>query len=418
MLARIRVSNKIVRTCVRSCSFKVNGLQLKVPTQPVVALCLNGSNQDYFEAAANQGLMPRYTEILSRDEGRGRQSLTTAAVPTLSIPNNVAIVCGKAPLRTGVSGSYYLDDESGDEVVMNDSALLRSESILSALSNNGVSVTAIFPNDFLVKLLSVGVNNESSLIKTSNDLIKENNGNSSTHQDLLPLDVCVEMINERQNTTPQFYYLSLDSDRASLHEPGSNSANSYYEALDERIGRLDDLGVTVGLTASHGVNEKCGFGGKPKVVFAEDVLEQQGVRCRVVMPNNLPNDHTPSALSSFASVYLDNLDQEKEAMGLLRELPGVYTVMNRREAARAFELPADRIGDLVVVGDVSACIGRKETDHDLSDAQHLRSGGGLEEQVVPMFINRPLIVEYAKKVGRGRVRNYDFFDILLNGPRA
>ena len=93
------------------------------------------------------------------------------------------------------------------------------------------------------------------------------------------------------------------------------------------------------------------------------------------------------------------------------QLRGIELVLTRSDAARGFELPADRIGDLVVIAEHSVVIGGAEAKHDLSglDAP-LRSHGGLAEQQVPLIMNRP----FAKLDSERRWRNFDAFDWVLN----
>jgi phosphonoacetate hydrolase len=86
-------------------------------------------------------------------------------------------------------------------------------------------------------------------------------------------------------------------------------------------------------------------------------------------------------------------------------------VLTRAQAAERFELPADRIGDIVV------CVGALHRDrhlgqrHDLSglDAP-LRSHGGISEQRVPLIVNRKLPGLDTSR----RFRNFDAFDLALN----
>jgi len=83
----------------------------------------------------------------------------------------------------------------------------------------------------------------------------------------------------------------------------------------------------------------------------------------------------------------------------------------RRAAAERFELPADRIGDLVVVGERSVVIGTSVAKHDLSALEvPLRSHGGISEQRVPLVINRRIEGLDAQR----RWRNFDAFDLALN----
>ena len=92
-------------------------------------------------------------------------------------------------------------------------------------------------------------------------------------------------------------------------------------------------------------------------------------------------------------------------------LRGIELVLTRADAARRFELPADRIGDLVVIAERPVVIGGAAAKHDLSglDAP-LRSHGGLSEQRVPLIMNR----RFAGLDVDRRWRNFDAFDWVLN----
>ena len=85
-------------------------------------------------------------------------------------------------------------------------------------------------------------------------------------------------------------------------------------------------------------------------------------------------------------------------------------VLDRHSAAERFELPADRLGDLVLVSKQDHTIGTSTDRHDLSAlTEPLRSHGGISEQRVPLMMNRQtdLAEGYA-------LRNFDAFDLALN----
>jgi phosphonoacetate hydrolase len=133
------------------------------------------------------------------------------------------------------------------------------------------------------------------------------------------------------------------------------------------------------------------------------------------------------ALGSYATVYLSGQMAERVADGEIRlgrqrvhlaslvdrlaGLRGVQAVYTKAQAAREFELPDDRIGDLVVVSERSVVLGSSASKHDLSglDAP-LRSHGGRTEQRVPLILNRPIAGLDAQR----RWRNFDAFDLALN----
>jgi phosphonoacetate hydrolase len=83
--------------------------------------------------------------------------------------------------------------------------------------------------------------------------------------------------------------------------------------------------------------------------------------------------------------------------------------LTREEAAQRFELPADRIGDIVAVATRHKVIGTSAARHDLSGlTEPLRSHGGVSEQRVPLIVNRRIALP------AGRLRNFDAFDWALN----
>jgi phosphonoacetate hydrolase len=93
-------------------------------------------------------------------------------------------------------------------------------------------------------------------------------------------------------------------------------------------------------------------------------------------------------------------------------------VGNRAEAAAKFQLPPDRIGDLVVVSGKSVVLGKSPAAHDLSLLKEpLRSHGGLSEQRVPFVVSAPVSEPFRRRAAQG-LRNFDIFDFVLNGTSS
>jgi phosphonoacetate hydrolase len=133
----------------------------------------------------------------------------------------------------------------------------------------------------------------------------------------------------------------------------------------------------------------------------------------VILPITDPYVVHHGALGSFATIYVEGADRDKVASSL-EAMDGIEVVLGNAAAAKRFELPPDRIGDLVVVSTRHVVLGTSASRHDLSglDAP-LRSHGGISEQTVPLLFNRRVVgVE-----GR-RLRNFDILDIALNHLEA
>jgi phosphonoacetate hydrolase len=117
------------------------------------------------------------------------------------------------------------------------------------------------------------------------------------------------------------------------------------------------------------------------------------------------------ALGSYATIYLSPETDHAAIAERLRTMRGIQVVLTREQAAERFELPPDRIGDLVVVSERFTVLGTAQSRHDLSGLDvPLRSHGGISEQRVPLVLNRP--IPGLDKTRRWR--NFDALDLALN----
>lgn len=415
----------------------INGKSYRLPpaTRPVVAICLDGTSQAYLDAATQAGVMPCWSRIVSRFMGH-TCSLGTAAMPTLSPNNGAGIVTGLPPKGHGITGSRFYDRESGQEGAMT-ADHMRCDTILSKMSQEGVQVTVLAADQGLLQLLAAGLDPERALAVSMQagaeglaqalqahgvDLGALMAGRpvpaaSDPQASLYLLEMGLRLLQSRDRSRPSIYYLSASDALQHQHGPGSPEAQAFYSGFDALLGQLDLEGALVGVTAGHGMNEKHRVDRTPKVAFCEPALAEAGLEARVLLPIADEAGHR-STLGAYATVYLQHKEDIAKARTVLRALPGVYQVIGAEDAALALQLPLDRFGDLIVLGDQNSAIGSSPAKHDLEACRGLRSHGGLEEQVVPMFLNQRLEGEPKKRLGRGKSRNYDLFDLLLNGVPA
>jgi phosphonoacetate hydrolase len=130
----------------------------------------------------------------------------------------------------------------------------------------------------------------------------------------------------------------------------------------------------------------------------------------VILPITDPYVVHHGALGSFATIYIGEAERDDVAVRL-GALEGIQLVLPNAQACRRFELPPDRVGDLVVVSSKHVVLGTSRSRHDLSglDAP-LRSHGGVSEQTVPLIFNRAV----TGLAHGARLRNFDVLDIALN----
>ena len=169
------------------------------------------------------------------------------------------------------------------------------------------------------------------------------------------------------------------------------------------------------------MNDKSNADSSPKVIYLQDVLDEQfgAGKTKVILPITDPYVKHHGALGSFATVFFLQQVSRADAINAISKLPGVELIMDRASAVKRFELPSDRIGDLIVIGDRGTVLGTRKEDHDLSKlgGMRLRSHGGLADSRVSFILSRPLNKKYESIAESRQLRNYDIFDFALNGVR-
>ena len=407
----------------------LNGIRYRWPRRPVVVVCNDGGDPAYLDRAFEQGIVPN----LARFIDTGFCAVAQCVIPSFTCPNNVSIVTGSPPSVHGISGNFYLDPESGRAVVMTGPELMRSTTILAEFSHRGAKVAAITAKDKLRQQLGKDMDIAGGAVNFSSEkadccTIGENGIADVLDLVRLPLPdmysaelslfVLAAGVKLLETRPPLVMYLSLTDYIQHTYAPGAPEADRYYAAMDALYGRLDQLGAVVGIVADHGMRDKSNPDGSPKVVWLQDALDRafgEGATTVICPITDYFVAHH-GALGSFVRVYCRRVAPEA-AMRLVRGLAGIDAVYDRATAARLFDLPIDREGDVVVISDGETCIGTTPSAHDLSAlaGAKLRSHGGLAESRVPFILNRPLTATYAARAARGSLRNFHIFDFAING---
>lgn len=399
---------------------EVNGRAYRLPEQPAVVVCVDGCEPDYIAQAVAGGHMPWMKRVLAS----GSAVIADCVMPSFTNPNNLSIVTGVPPAVHGICGNYLYDRDSGVEVMMNDPKWLRAPTLLAALADAGCNVAVVTAKDKLRKLLGHQLRGMCFSAEKADQVSRAEHGIEEVLQLVgLPVPsvysaqlsefVLAAGVKLMQRYRPDVMYLSTTDYVQHKHAPGSPEANAFNAMMDRYLGELDAAGCAIVVTADHGMNAKTRLDASPNVIYLQDLLDGWlgAAHARVILPITDPYVVHHGALGSYATIYLPAGTDAAALAARLAALRGIELVLTREQAAQRFELPPDRIGDLVVVSNRPVALGGAQAKHDLSglDAP-LRSHGGLSEQAVPLIMNRPIP---ALDVNR-RWRNFDAFDWVLN----
>ena len=404
--------------------FSANGRDYGPADKPVVVICVDGCEPAYLEEASAAGVTPALDEI----RAKGTSRLARSAMPSFTNPNNMSIATGRPPSVHGICGNFFYDRDVGREVMMNDAEFLRVPTIFAAASGAGARVAVVTAKDKLLALLGSGLDfrngrticlsaeRSSSSTPEGNGIDRADRwlGMEQPHAYSMELSEFVFKAGSKllREWRPDLMYLSTTDYIQHKFKPGHPTANAFCGILDRCIGELAAAGAVVVVTADHGMKPKHRPDGSPSVVYLQDVLDRwlgEGA-ARVLLPITDPYVAHHGALGSFATVYLEDGADARGMIGRLRSLSGIAEAESGSDAAARYELPLDRIGDIVLISEEGMTIGALEGGHDLSmlDAP-LRSHGGLSEQTVPFILNRK-----ADLPDGTALRNYDAFQVAIS----
>jgi len=409
---------------------QLNEIEYTWPKKPVVVVCIDGGDPEYFDSGIEDGIIPNIEDFMKN----GFYAVSKGSMPSFTCPNNMSIVTGSEPVTHGISGNFYLDRSTGEPVVMTGPELLRTCSIMSEFSRKGARVVSITAKDKLRRQLQKGMDLSGGSVSMSSQFadqctMKENGIEDalgfvgqpqpdmySADLSLFVLDAGIKFLEEKR---PDILYLSLTDFIQHTHAPGTPVANQFYSDMDARFGRLRELGAVVALTADHGMGDKANENGEPNVIWLQDILDKElgeGLT-KVICPITDAFVGHHGSLGGFVRVYITGETKRERILEITENITGIEKVWTAEKVAEELELPVDREGDIAIAGDKKTVIGGRQLDHDLSalKGQRLRTHGSLHEAHVPIVLSEPLNDAYARKAEQIPLRSNQIFDFAING---
>ena len=412
----------------------VNGRAYRWPQRPLVAVCIDGGDPAYIQHGVVGGYLPHIGGFMAD----GFSAIAAGTVPSVTCTNNMSIVTGSPASAHGISGNFYLDTATWEAVVMTGPELLRADTLFSGFAAAGARIAVVTAKDKLRCQLGKGL-----------DLTRGNINFSAEKADLctrvehgienalgyvgmplahmysaeLSLFVLEAGIRILERERPDILYLSLTDYIQHKYAPGEAEAVAFYRAIDQKLGRLAELGAVIAITADHGMNDKSKPDGTPNVIWLQDLLDAEfgAGDTKVICPITDYFIAHHGALGGFVRVYCHGGKATPEAiMRFVEPIAGIEAVFDKRTVCEKFDLPPDREGDVAVVSTVNVCIGGAEAEHDLSglEGHRLRSHGGVSEARVPFVISAPISEEYRRDAQSRPLDSYRLFDFALNGVVA
>jgi len=391
-----------------------------IPKKTSVVICLDGSQKEYLDEASKINLMPNLDRIIKK----GEYLIAHSAIPSFTNPNNISIVTGQPSSVHGICGNFFYTPSTGVEVMMNDPRFLRAPTIFEKYYEIGAKIALVTAKDKLRTLLGNGLkyNDKRALCfsaEKSDQATMEVNGIEKVNEWLgmsVPEVYSAELsefvmaagVKLLAEFKPDIMYLSTTDYIQHKYKPGHEVANKFYKMFDNYIGQLDDMGAILVITADHGMKPKSQEDGSPNAIFLQDHLDIKfpSVKAKVILPITDPYVVHHGALGSFATIYLEDKIHVDLIINEIKKIKEIEVVLNKDDACSAYDLPKDRMGDIICMSSEFMTIGSSKDKHDLSGLNEpLRSHGGLHERQVPFIVNKKMSQIDANK----QLYNYDAF---------
>ena len=397
--------------------------------QTSIVICLDGSQKEYIDEASKLNLTPNLDDIIQK----GENLMAHSAIPSFTNPNNISIVTGQPSSVHGICGNFFYTPETGKEVMMNDPQYLRAPTIFEKFYQAGAKIALVTAKDKLRTLLGNGLKfNEGRTIcfsaEKSDQATKIENGIENVNEWLgMPVpEVYSQDLSEfvmaagvklMEEFKPDIMYLSTTDYIQHKYAPGHEVANKFYSMFDKYIGQLDAIGATIIITADHGMKPKSKEDGSPNAIFLQDHLDDKfnKNKTKVILPITDPYVVHHGALGSFATIYLEDKNDLEDVMMEIKKIKDIEVVLNKEEGCSQYNLPKDRMGDIICMSSEFMTIGSSKDKHNLSGLNEpLRSHGGLHEREVPFIVNKKMPQIDSNK----QLYNYDAFYYAISGTNS
>lgn len=367
-----------------------------------VVVMMDGFGVEYYDTSPMPTLKTWAAEgVFARVKGQ---------MPAVTNTNNASICCGVPASVHGITGNSYLNQETGQEDFMEDARLLLAPTLFQKAAKQDLKSGLFTSKKKTASLLPTGTSMVVAAETPSPELVKRYGAAPPIYSAGINhwlWKVVVDQLATRPDL--DILYVHTTDYPMHMHPETAAESRAHLAGIDEKLAEAAHTAPDAAfyLSADHGMNHKTRAWDLDKACAA------RGVPLRLAISaerDRYPKHHL--GLGGIAWVYLKSPADEKRVRDAIGKLEGVEQVLGRAEAAKAFDLMPERIGDLVVTGNRDTVFGNLDHETETLDAAY-RSHGSAYETNVPLVIRDP----ERKLAARNYQRNLDLTAGLLASIR-
>jgi phosphonoacetate hydrolase len=343
--------------------------------QRVVIGMIDGFGVDYLNASP----MPVMNSMI--EDGLFRK--VSAVFPTVTNTNNVSICCGAWPKDHGITGNSYFDEATGEADYMESADFILRPTILELAAARGIPSALLTCKDKTIRLLSKGAEIAVAAENPPAGFIDRFGAPPDIYSREINYwlwKVAVDLLKNRKDIG--IVYVHTTDYPMHTWAPEEKESQQHLATIDILLGEARDAAPDAAfmITADHGMNYK------KRCWDLKKACQERGLEIRFAL--SAEKDRYVKHHRTFGGagwVWLKAPQDQAQAVDTISSLEGIEEVLTRRQAAERFHLMPERIGDLIVIGDIDTVFGDLPgAGEDLEPGY--RSHGSLHESEVPLLI--------------------------------
>lgn len=348
----------------------------------ILIVMMDGFDPAYLQASD----MPNTKRMIAE----GFYKTVKGVMPSVTNVNNTGICCGGPPSQHGITANSYFDLQTKKEEYMDKAAMVLAPTVFERAARQGLKSALLTAKKKTQSLLRTG-----ATIRLAAEAPKAAEGSDIAWVDRLGAapDIYSPEINHWLFRAAQIVLNETDTDLCYFHTtdypmhmepPWGEMSQFHLGEWDRLLGEVLDAHpeLEVYMSADHGMNFKSRCYDLNKVVplrGAEIFFAMSAERDPYVKHHR--------TFGGTAFVWLKEAGDFERVADICRRLEGVEAVYDRYSAASRFLLHPDRIGDMLVTGDIDTVFGPLEGASGMEELpEGFRTHGGSDETNVPLIV--------------------------------
>lgn len=329
----------------------------------------------------------------------GFVKIVKSAVPSVTNVNHACILSGRFPEETRVVGNYYYNRQTKEEGFIEERGFMKAETILQAYKKAGKKTALLTVKGKVLGVygdgadigISVQTPDKELLDRLGLDMPPKVQSPESTEWIMKAALACVE------KEDPDFVYCTTNDFVFHHYGPGTPEAKEQIAFADKYITKIHEIDPErqIYITADHGMNQKT------DLINFQNMADRKGLHlyCLPPLKDRYVENHIYQE-GGILYIFLEKDQDPEEFLKLAKETPEIEQIMTAREAAAAFHLREDEIGDYVLLAARGCAFG--EVPGERLKTEEVRTHGSLYEREIPLLAIHPQApseaYEYSKDI--------------------